>query len=744
MPFKKTKKKEKKEGEDTEDDFDLVLESSVEESVMTEESSMTSFSSMTDEWAKYHENRDTDQSMEDLEAGSEAVLTKKTKVEKQKEKEEKLKRKQEEKALKEEERAKAKAEKEKQKQLQKEEKERLKEEKTKVKQSDEAEVKPAPKVNPLAKFLIRGKDAEKKSSDNKKKESSEGTGAKSVDDENCSVLAKTVPSRPVTPNTPEPGRAQKLNIAKMKVLVTELNIAMEKAVEDKDFLKAHETKEKVKQLEENIKKMEVDPSHTSEVLIETAPVLSAAETPKTPCNVSLVSTPGSAKSTAAKGSRREALEKERKEKREALELEKQAKKEALELEKQAKKEALELEKQAKKEAKEKERLEKDKQRELEKQAKAEEKLEKDRLKKIEKEKAEAEKLRLKQEKEDEKLRKKAEKEQEKKQQEIAEKEKARKEANVFLSFFKKEDPAEKKENESIRPTEENPTRNLTVFRVKPNMRLAPLVRGDPERAKRNIDSLDMPSGPDGLYLALLNTGYTVGRQGRTWPYERLNEKDEVEILEDEEEESDPEDELNETNTNIIMRKGDKSVKIRAKLLKFHENQRPAYWGTWTKSSKFISGRRPFGKDEERFDYDYDSDDDWEEEEEGESLSDDEKDKEDDEENEDYEVDNEFFVPHGYLSDEEEDKEEDEVLDPETAKEKQKLAAKAFEKEHKKKTQELKPRLWGTFFPDGEVLQDAATVQMAKILSGYTAIVLSNNNLVDTSYTKKGNNWYFYD
>ena len=82
-------------------------------------------------------------------------------------------------------------------------------------------------------------------------------------------------------------------------------------------------------------------------------------------------------------------------------------------------------------------------------------------------------------------------------------------------------------------------------------------------------------------------------------------------------------------------------------------------------------------------------------------------------------------------------EEDEVLDPETAKEKQKLAAKNFEKEHKKKTQELKPRLWGTYFPDGEDVHDAATLQMAKILSGYAAIIIGNNNVVDTSFTKKG-------
>ena len=33
----------------------------------------------------------------------------------------------------------------------------------------------------------------------------------------------------------------------------------------------------------------------------------------------------------------------------------------------------------------------------------------------------------------------------------------------------------------------------------------------------------------------------------------------------------------------------------------------------------------------------------------------------------FQVDNEFFVPHGYLSDEEEDKDEDEVFNPEKEK-----------------------------------------------------------------------------
>ena len=50
----------------------------------------------------------------------------------------------------------------------------------------------------------------------------------------------------------------------------------------------------------------------------------------------------------------------------------------------------------------------------------------------------------------------------------------------------------------------------------------------------------------------------------------------------------------------------KPKRVRAKLLQFTENQRPPYWGTWTKKSKFVGPRKPFGRDKELFDYEYDS------------------------------------------------------------------------------------------------------------------------------------------
>lgn len=93
----------------------------------------------------------------------------------------------------------------------------------------------------------------------------------------------------------------------------------------------------------------------------------------------------------------------------------------------------------------------------------------------------------------------------------------------------------------------------------------------------------------------------------------------------------------------------------------------------------------------------DSDDEWEEEEEpGESLenlSDEEKSEEDD-----YEVDNEWFVPHGHLSDEEMQNEDElgmgDANDREAQKAKLQILQQEFAQEMKKKTEKIKPRLIG--------------------------------------------------
>lgn len=165
---------------------------------------------------------------------------------------------------------------------------------------------------------------------------------------------------------------------------------------------------------------------------------------------------------------------------------------------------------------------------------------------------------------------------------------------------------------------------------------------------------------------------------------------------------------------------------RAKFLRFAENRRPPYYGTWRKKSTTLGPRRPFGQDKVRqlltmmavkrngneplklifivylqvfFDYEIDSDLEWEEEDPGESLSDD--DEADKESDDDYDIDNEFFVPHGHLSDEELN--DDEMVDctPEAQKVKLKFAQQQFDTEWKKKTEKLKPRVFGLIWQNAD-------------------------------------------
>ncbi len=198
--------------------------------------------------------------------------------------------------------------------------------------------------------------------------------------------------------------------------------------------------------------------------------------------------------------------------------------------------------------------------------------------------------------------------------------------------------------------------------------------------------------------------------------------DDIEIIEEDDLEEEAEAALEKESLEIVgsgiqdeeeFKKCSKQ--IRAKLLQFSENERPPYWGTWTKTSLKVSGRKPFCKDKHYFDYDYDSGDDWEEEEQGESLSDEEKDKEEDEEQDD-EDDDGFFVGHGVLDKEEmnrEDSEEqDEVeFDEELEHKKQRLRAQEFEEQYKKKRPvKLKHKVWCTLEKTGVWNSLRATVE----------------------------------
>ena len=442
---------------------------------------------------------------------------------------------------------------------------------------------------------------------------------------------------------------------------------------------------------------------------------------------------------------KEKLEKQRKEKEAKKEAEKQAKeaerqkeKDRKEAEKQKEKERKEAERKAKEAQKEAERKEKEALKEAERLEKEKLKQEKETEKLKEKERKEAEKKAKEAQKEAERLEKEEQarkKQEEKDEKEKAEKAKAEKAKMSFASFFVKK---QKAASEPSEPQKENSI--FTQFQVKSNMKVAPILRGP----IGNDFELNTGVPTDELYLNKLSKGHVKpGKQSRTWPYASKVD-DEIEILEDEEDEDDIGEEiLNES----LIKPSEKKVFKKAKLLQFHDNQRPAYFGTWTKKEEKISGRTPFGKFAD-FDYEYDSDDDWEEEEQGESLSDEEKDQEEDEKEDeklDEDDDDGFFVGHGVLDKDElrnDDDEDGDAFDEELEMKKQKLKAQQFEEEYKKKKPtKLKPRVFGCFWNDPAHAHDKDDQvrinheSFIKILNPFKAVVLQQIGLIQTSLSK---------
>ncbi|KAK4323924.1 hypothetical protein Pmani_005385 [Petrolisthes manimaculis] len=417
--------------------------------------------------------------------------------------------------------------------------------------------------------------------------------------------------------------------------------------------------------------------------------------------------------------------------RKRLEREKKKQEEQAERERKRKEEQAEKERKRKEEQAEKERKRKEEQAEKEKKKKEKEeeriklKEEKEKLKEDQKKKKQEELDAKRQTKEEEKQRK----EEVKKQAEKEKSKQTEKLKNKFASFF----VAKRREVEG----EEDEDSGLFMqFRIKEDMRLAPLHRS--QLTSDQIANLDSCLSTPGVkpstknYLKALGTKeYVKGSAPRSWPRKKTKDVDnDVEIIEEDDEE-DPEEAA--LDTAVMQDLGNEPLptgsQSRAKLLLFFENRRPAYWGTWSKMSVAVSGRRPFARDGV-FDYEYDSDDDWEEEETGESLSDSEgEEKEEDEDQ--YEVDNDFFVPHGYLSDDEAKSDQEEVVEQEmdevpqvdggrNLKLKQKQAE--FDKEMKRKTKELKPRLIGCLWL-ADKNNNPAYHQLLKVLDPYKAVAL---------------------
>uniref|UniRef100_A0A182VWB2 DBINO domain-containing protein n=1 Tax=Anopheles minimus TaxID=112268 RepID=A0A182VWB2_9DIPT len=392
-----------------------------------------------------------------------------------------------------------------------------------------------------------------------------------------------------------------------------------------------------------------------------------------------------------KAREREEQERLRKKEREEKEDQKRREREEKELMKRKEREEREEQKRKEREEKEEQKRKEREEKEKKRQSEIDQKNEEKRLKEEERRKKD-------EQKEEEKKRKEEEKE--------AEEKRKQKVAQAFTSFFVKKSTsgggvkASDDENsvESSLGAATGPLgpslgqQRFMPFCVKGDMRLAPTVRRVlSSTQKENLENIFYSKGGKNatdrtdLYVELLKRkSHNPIKTDRTWNAEDEEENDDIMIVDE------------NVCHQIEVDPGKMKQKFKTKFFLFEENRRPPYRGTWRKRSACIKARRPFVQDTKYFDYEVDSDDEWEEEEPGESLhgSDDEKDVDPEE---DYEVDNEFFVPHGHLSDEELNAEEEGENDdnsPEAQKFKLKIMQQEFVAEMKKKTEKIKPRLIG--------------------------------------------------
>lgn len=301
------------------------------------------------------------------------------------------------------------------------------------------------------------------------------------------------------------------------------------------------------------------------------------------------------------------------------------------------------EKQREKEEKRKQQEEKKRIADEEKRAKLEEKQKRDDEKRVKEE----EKLK-KQEEKRKQMEEKQRQDDEKNRQLEEEIRRKKRASEKFTTFFKKA-PATPTSSSTAKTFDDNVTLAFRPFELKPNQILVPLVK-DFVRERFEIGVFDSlfegQYESEELYLKELKSG--IHKPVKAGMRVRKSQDKDIVVI------------------------GEDSKKFKAKLLQFHTNTRPAWCGTWNKRSNHVNARRPFGRDTKWFDYDVDSDDEWEEEEAGESLSGSDNEEPED----DYEIDNEFMVPHGYLSGEEEENAEEDAPGDETSfREKEMIARK---------------------------------------------------------------------
>ncbi|ORX46927.1 hypothetical protein BCR36DRAFT_585035 [Piromyces finnis] len=174
------------------------------------------------------------------------------------------------------------------------------------------------------------------------------------------------------------------------------------------------------------------------------------------------------------------------------------------------------------------------------------------------------------------------------------------------------------------------------FYIKSNTKIAPLNYFNDIKAEYNFDKEDKMSCDEDVsldhYLSIIKE-----RKIKNIIKKRKEEKQKL------------------IDSDIVdLTDGNALPQYKMKLLQFFENHRPAYYGTWRKETKVISGRHPFKKDTELLDYEFDSEIEWVADEEGEECLSDEEDEEEDmiDAQDEQGEDDDWLVPHGYLSDDE--------------------------------------------------------------------------------------------
>lgn len=157
--------------------------------------------------------------------------------------------------------------------------------------------------------------------------------------------------------------------------------------------------------------------------------------------------------------------------------------------------------------------------------------------------------------------------------------------------------------------------------------------------------------------------------------------------------------INENEKDLVIQDFKPKV-YKVKYLHFHSDVRPPYFGTWSKRSVKISGRRPLSKDDDHLNYEVDSEEEWEEEEDGgESINDSDSDNSRNG-NDDFEMDD-FCVPHGHLSDSEEILSDDERSNKHTL-----FKETDLMKERSKKVEKLCPIVIGCFWQNDQVNEES--------------------------------------